>query len=1580
MLTVNGTAAADTIVVTATAVQVNSGTVTYTTLESLTVNGLAGNDTVTVNGTSVPTTLNGGADNDTVTINAPVAVPMTVEGGLGTDALTVNGTANDDTFVITGTAIQVNAGTVTYFNLESLTVNGLAGNDTFTVNSTGAPTTLNGGEGNDTFTINAPLADPVTIDGNGGNDTLTVNGTAGDDTFVITGTTVQVNLVSVTYTALASPLVVNGLAGNDAFTVNGTAVATALNGGTGNDTLTINATGTGAPVTALGEADDDTFTVNTVALTAAVTADGGAGSDTLTVNGTDNDDTFTVTATTVTRTGAAAITYAAVEALSVNAGQGADTINVLSTAAGTSTTVNAGAGNDTVNVSSDAPTNDGNLDGIAGTLTLDGGAGTNTLVVSDFGQTATANNNVVATSTQITGLAGATNASVINYASGGGTLTLRGSNTLGDLFNVRSTLAGITTTVAGNGGDDTINVSSDAALDGTNLVNDGNLDGIAGTLTLDGGAGTNTLIVSDFGATTPNSNGNVIVTSSQITGFAGATDATVINYTSAGGTLTIRGSNTLGDLFNVRSTLVMVVTTVAGNGGNDTVNVSSDAPANTGNLDGIAGTLTLDGGAGTNALVVSDFGQSATANGNVVVTSTQITGLAGATNASVINYASGGGTLTLRGSDTLADTFHVRSTLAAFTTVVAGNGGNDTLNVSSDAALDGTNLVNAGNLDGIAGTLTLDGGPGTNTLVVSDFGQAATANSNVVVTNSQVTGFAGAANATVINYASGGGILTLRGSDTLADTFNVRSTLAGIATLVNGNGGNDTVNVSSDAPTNDGSLDGIAGGLSLDAGTGSNTVVLSDFGATTTNSNGNVVVTSSLITGFAGATDATVINYAATGGTLALRLRGSNTLAETFSVRGTLAGANTLTIDGNSGNDTFNLQAISGATTVNGDAGDDTIHVGSLAPVAVNAINAALTVNGGAGNDTLSVDDSGETSNNTGTLTATTLTGLGLTAAITYGTLEALTVALGRGNDRFTVLSTHPGTTRLNGNDGDDIMVICSTGGATSLVGGTGNDEFVFAPGAVLTGGTIDGGNGTDLLNYAAYTTGVSVSLLAGTATGTDGIRGINNVVGGSGNDSLIGDDEVNRLEGRGGNDTINAARGNDTILGGSGDDSLFGGDGDDRIDGNEGNDQIDGLAGSDTILAGVGDDLVLGSEGDDCLDGGTGQDTILGLAGNDTISGGAGNDQVDAGTGDDLVSGGDGNDVVNGGPGNDVLSGDLGNDTLAGGTGLDPNLTGTGSDVLSGGAGNDQLLGQDGNDTLFGGTEGDQVFGGPGFDDILIADCNDILRRLDFIDVGGLGGEGGRIFFGQDPTAARTAAIQTIAELIPLTVTVADCAPSPLGTQALSFLNSAENRTHLVVGYYQKYLGRTPEAAALSYWLGQLTAGARQETVLVGLLSSAEYYSRSGGTDAAYIRALYRDVLGRTAGQAEVDYWLGSLGRIGRGDVAASFASSDEYRGALIHSYYTRYLRRAPDAAGLAYWLSQLRQGLTQEQVQAGLICSSEYQQMTQRLHGSGLAVPRSSDNLAAYIRGLYQDVLGRAASPVEVESWLYHVAWGHA
>lgn len=175
----------------------------------------------------------------------------------------------------------------------------------------------------------------------------------------------------------------------------------------------------------------------------------------------------------------------------------------------------------------------------------------------------------------------------------------------------------------------------------------------------------------------------------------------------------------------------------------------------------------------------------------------------------------------------------------------------------------------------------------------------------------------------------------------------------------------------------------------------------------------------------------------------------------------------------------------------------------------------------------------------------------------------------------------------------------------------------------------------------------------------------IENGVGGSGSDRLIGNTVANTLTGNAGNDTLEGRAGNDILLGGAGNDVLDGGEGVDKMTGGAGDDRyvvdtwrdtVTELAhgGTDTVWSSISYNLGANLEnlrltGDATLGAGNSLGNVI--EGNDAfnlLSGEAGNDSLSGAGGNDILLGGAGNDRLNGGAGFDILFGGAGNDVFA--------------------------------------------------------------------------------------------------------------------------------------------------------------------------------------------------------------------------------------------------------------------------------------------------------------------------------------------
>ena len=98
----------------------------------------------------------------------------------------------------------------------------------------------------------------------------------------------------------------------------------------------------------------------------------------------------------------------------------------------------------------------------------------------------------------------------------------------------------------------------------------------------------------------------------------------------------------------------------------------------------------------------------------------------------------------------------------------------------------------------------------------------------------------------------------------------------------------------------------------------------------------------------------------------------------------------------------------------------------------------------------------------------------------------------------------------------------------------------------------ITDGTGTDTFNGAAITDDITLDLTPGATNAGEVVIGnntlIENAIGGSGDDTVTGNDAANKFWGREGSDTIDGGKGNDWLSGGYGNDSLTGGDGADTF------------------------------------------------------------------------------------------------------------------------------------------------------------------------------------------------------------------------------------------------------------------------------------------------------------------------------------------------------------------------------------------------------------------------------------------------
>jgi Ca2+-binding RTX toxin-like protein len=163
---------------------------------------------------------------------------------------------------------------------------------------------------------------------------------------------------------------------------------------------------------------------------------------------------------------------------------------------------------------------------------------------------------------------------------------------------------------------------------------------------------------------------------------------------------------------------------------------------------------------------------------------------------------------------------------------------------------------------------------------------------------------------------------------------------------------------------------------------------------------------------------------------------------------------------------------------------------------------------------------------------------------------------------------------------------------------------------------------------------------------GVDNIHpDVENVVGGDGDDEIVGSNAANRLVGGAGSDQLSGSGAADVLVPGPGTDTVAGGGGPDTA-------SYAGAAAAITAnlaqgtATGDGNDLLSsierlgGSAHGDHLTGSGLVNVISGAGGDDVLAGQGGNDTLEGGPGDDEMHGGPGSDTCNQGPGTGPKSG----------------------------------------------------------------------------------------------------------------------------------------------------------------------------------------------------------------------------------------------------------------------------------------------------------------------------------------------------
>jgi hypothetical protein len=261
---------------------------------------------------------------------------LVIDGGGGQNQLSVRdfGTTAAATYAITPTFISRPLGgadAIQYSNVENLVVSGGSGGNQFLIDGgLTAKTTIATGAGNgNTVQVGTQqqVADgmDLTVTGNGSNDQVFFND--------------QLSPAAHSYSVTGSALVRDG--GRVVVRTGGVEGLT-LRAGTGGNTTTLAGLGAMATTVQAGIGGRDAITVFGFQ-TAPVTVSDASGTATLRVNDgfLQTPQTYTVTATALSRSGAASVSYSGLASLELDASNAADLVNANSTSVATKVTAGA---------------------------------------------------------------------------------------------------------------------------------------------------------------------------------------------------------------------------------------------------------------------------------------------------------------------------------------------------------------------------------------------------------------------------------------------------------------------------------------------------------------------------------------------------------------------------------------------------------------------------------------------------------------------------------------------------------------------------------------------------------------------------------------------------------------------------------------------------------------------------------------------------------------------------------------------------------------------------------------------------------------------------------------------------------------------------------------------------------------------------------------------------------------------------------------------------------------------------------------------------------------------------------------
>ena len=150
----------------------------------------------------------------------------------------------------------------------------------------------------------------------------------------------------------------------------------------------------------------------------------------------------------------------------------------------------------------------------------------------------------------------------------------------------------------------------------------------------------------------------------------------------------------------------------------------------------------------------------------------------------------------------------------------------------------------------------------------------------------------------------------------------------------------------------------------------------------------------------------------------------------------------------------------------------------------------------------------------------------------------------------------------------------------------------------------------------------------------------------------------------------------------------------------------------------------------------------------------------------------------------------------------------------------------------------------------------------------------------------------------------------------------------------YRRYLDR-PATSFERDAAGRIVLFGQRLLVTTTILASDEYFDKAGPTNDPttfdqWLDAVFRDLLGREP--QEPDYGTFENSGWTRAQIVRVLLRQPEVLGGVVNDIYHQILRRDADAAGKAYWIGELRRGVSPERLVRLIAGSPEYVSSTRQ------------------------------------------------